>query len=217
MTVGQLARKLLGARGFSRVGGWYRALFVDVEKVVDSFPALPDDVEVLDVGGGDGAVLDVLLARYPRARATMIDLAPRIGGALRPAHAARVTLLPGTAVSAYRAAMPRAPGLILVSDVLHHVAPDARLRLFLDLRDLLGGRPATLVVKDLEPGHLRARLGYLADRYISGDRSVTPAPPEEVRALLAQAFPGAAVRATNLIDRDPPNYALVCEVGASAL
>jgi O-methyltransferase domain len=215
MTAGQLARRLLGRRGFSRVAGWYRALFVDVGKVVDSLPALPDDVEVLDVGGGDGAVLDVLLARYPRARATMIDLAPRIGGALRPEHAPRVTLRPGTGVRAYRETMARAPNLILVSDVLHHVPVDGRLQLFLDLRDLLGSRPATIIVKDLEPGHWRARLGYLADRYVSGDRSVTPAPQSAVRSLLAQAFPRAAIHATNLLERDRPNYALVCEVGAA--
>jgi len=213
MTIGQLARKVLGERWFAAAASRYRALFVDLGKVIDSLPALPADVEVLDVGGGDGAVLDVLLERYPGARATMIDLAPHIGGSLRAQHADRVRLLPGVSVRAYREVADRPPDLILVSDVLHHVPEDGRRQLFLDLRDLLCGRPATIVVKDVEPGYLRARLGYLADKYISGDRSVTLVPQAAVRSMLVEAFPLAALRSTPLLERDPPNYAIVCEIG----
>jgi cyclopropane fatty-acyl-phospholipid synthase-like methyltransferase len=210
MSIGQLARRVLG-RWFPLLGAHYRALFVDLEKVVDSLPALSPQPEILDIGGGDGAVLNLVLGRYPRAHATMIDLSLRMGSSLHPDRAQRVRLLPGVSMRDYsRVAHPPAD-IVIVSDVLHHVPVGERRQFFADLRDLLGGHKTLIFVKDVEPGSWRATAGYLADRYISGDKQVELISQATVRSLLVEAFPNAALRATELAERDPPNYALICE------
>jgi hypothetical protein len=45
---------------------------------------------------------------------------------------------------------------------------------------------------------------------VSGDRDVRFLAPEELRALVAEAFPGWEIEETPLRSLDPPNYCLVC-------
>lgn len=211
MTPGQLARRVLGPL-FPAVGRVYRAAFVDLDAVVDCLPPLGDAPEILDVGGGDGEPLNHLFRRHPRARVTMLDLSDNVGGAVRAEHAAQVTRLPRTTIRDYAAGSPRPFELVLVTDVVHHVPPGERRAFFEDLRALIGGRHVRLFVKDIEPGSLRALAGLLTDRYVSGDRAVSQISAAAMRELLLQAFPGATVETTDLIRRDPPNYALVVTV-----
>ena len=65
MTPGQMVRRILGPRLFPIVGDFYRSLFVNLEKVVDSFPAIPAGGHVLEVGGGHGQLLNHVLGRFP--------------------------------------------------------------------------------------------------------------------------------------------------------
>jgi len=210
--IGRVARAVLGERLFPRVGALYRAIFVNLQAVVDSIPTLSPTARVLDIGGGDGAVLDRLLARYPESRADMIDLASSMGGSLDPERSARVRTLPRCSIQDYRKVEHAPPELVLVSDVLHHVPPAARPTFFADLREMLAGAPTTIFVKDVEPMGWRAMAGFLADRYISGDKGVALISEADVRKLLAATFPDAALRSTDLIARDSPNYSLICEV-----
>ena len=60
---GQIVRKVLG-RHFEPVGNLYRRFFVDLDKIVAYLDQnIPENVRVLDVGGGDGAVMDRLRAQ----------------------------------------------------------------------------------------------------------------------------------------------------------
>ena len=63
MTIGKLARKLLGNKIFSIIARYYRAIFVDLEKVCRSFPEIEDNAHILDVGGGDGELINILLSK----------------------------------------------------------------------------------------------------------------------------------------------------------
>ena len=209
MSLGSLARRLLDARLLARVARSYRALFVDLDAVADCFPETAQGAQLLDVGSGDGELLNLILGRRPGLRATMVDLAPSTGIALRPELRDRVRLLPATSLAAYRALGEAPPDLILLSDVLHHVPPAARERFLAEIAAIVGERPVRLVVKEVAPGSLRARLGRIADRWVSGDRNVQLIAPDELRALVAQSIPRLRAHDTPLLERDPPNYCVV--------
>jgi 2-polyprenyl-6-hydroxyphenyl methylase/3-demethylubiquinone-9 3-methyltransferase len=208
MTLGALARRLLGPL-FPAVGRAYRGFFVDVEAVAETLPPLAPGTHVLDVGGGDGIVLDAWLRRHPGARATLLDLAPAIGGALSPEVRARVELVSATGLAEYRAARRPVGDVVVISDVVHHVPPAERAAFFDQLRALIVPRAALLVVKDIEPGGIVAALSWLSDRFVSGDRHVRLAPRAEVIALVRAAFGPVAMEETELLRLDPPNYCLV--------
>jgi 16S rRNA G527 N7-methylase RsmG len=92
MTPGNLARRLLGP-AFRPVGEAYRRIFVDMDKVADWMAdRLPRSARVLDVGGGDGYVANLLLARRADIRVTLIDPSQEIGSFIDAAHLDRWTM-----------------------------------------------------------------------------------------------------------------------------
>ena len=208
MSPGPLLRRLLGDRWFPILGRLYRRVFVDLRKVVEGFPEVPEGGHILDVGAGDGELMNLLLPLNPGATATLIDVAPQVGGWLRADLRDRVEALPETSVAAY-AKRKRPVDLVILSDVVHHVPLPERPGLLADLRELLGGRAAKLVVKEVEPGSWRAQIYYLADRFITGDRNVHFIRRDEVRQLVQSALPDAACQETDLYRRNPPNYCLI--------
>lgn len=216
MSLGSIARAILGERFFPVVGRYYRALFVDLNKVIDSFPAPAPAARVLDIGGGDGEVMKLYFERHPQARVTMCDLRKEIGQSLTADQRRQVELLPGTSIRDLAARGGHAPDIVILSDVVHHVPPAARDQFFSDLCALLAGRAAVLVIKDLEPGPLRATFAYLTDRFISGDPHVQQLGQAEMIRLVERAFPGCTCRRTELFERDPPNYSLVFTLPATA-
>lgn len=208
MSPGKLVRRLLGPRLFQPLGDAYRALFVSLEQVAKSFPTLAAGTHVLDVGGGDGQIVNELLRLYPDIRVTIIDIAAELGGALAPENRPRVTVLPRTSIHDYLALRLPAPDLVSVCDVVHHVPTAQRAQFFAEIANLL--RPETpLFVKDIRPGGYRATLACLADRYVTGDRHVTLASEEEMEHLVQSAMPDRTPQRTELFSRDAPNYAIV--------
>lgn len=214
MTIGSLARAVLG-KSFPRVGRLYRSLFADLKKVVAAVPVIPPRARILDIGGGDGEVVNELLLRYPDAQVTMIDVSRSAGGALRPELRDRVQVLPGLSVREYAGGNPGPPDLIVITDVIHHIAPAERNGFFAELRELPGASAATIFIKDVEPGHLRAWLSYLSDRFITGDPNVALVSRAQLRRLVLDAFPGHSVEETRLMQVDSPNYALVFRPAAT--
>jgi cyclopropane fatty-acyl-phospholipid synthase-like methyltransferase len=212
MSIGSAARSILGKRWFPVVGGWYRSVFVDLARVVDCLPDLPPGARVLDIGGGDGQMINILLAKNPSLRITMLDRSPSLGSFLEPALKAHVRLLPSTSLRDYAAMASEVPDLVIIGDVIHHVPVARRAEFFCDMKSVLRGQATTLFVKDLEPGHFRSTLSLWADRYISGDRLVSLASRETVTTLVRGAFPDAEVRSTKLFELDCPNYALTFSI-----
>lgn len=203
MAPGQIARRLLG-RHFEAVGNVYRRIFVNLERIVDVFEKeLPRNANLLDIGGGDGALVERLLNRRPDLTISMCDLAPSIGTFLSDSNRARVELFPATdfadVTGVYEA--------VTIADVIHHVPVDQRDGFFKSLAkccERWGCRK--IILKDIEPGRLRAELGFLADRYVTGDRHVVPFSRENFAELARRHFPDAS-RRSGVPDR--PNY---CEV-----
>jgi Methyltransferase domain len=210
MSLGRVVRTLLGDRLSRSVGHGYRRIFVDLAQVSAVIAAaIPARGHVLDVGGGDGEPLNFLLHLRPDIRVTTIDPGERVGQWIVPCHDTRVVRLPRTSLQQYLASNRPAPDVVLLSDVVHHVPPNARAALFAAIGAMLRKYPGIrLIVKDVEPGHWRARLGYLSDRYVTGDRHVQPVSRSEICALASACGP-LDCRDTGLSAVDPPNYVLV--------
>ncbi|MFN2427166.1 MAG: cyclopropane-fatty-acyl-phospholipid synthase family protein [Candidatus Binatia bacterium] len=214
LTPGEMVRRGLGDGLFARVVEFYRAVFVDLDEVAACLPMLAEGSELLDVGGGDGALLERILRRQPGLRASLVDLHASVGLSLTGDRRERVCLLPSTRVRECASRGIPPPDAVLVADVLHHVPPAQRASFLREIREFTGGRPPLLVVKEVAPVGWRARLGLLSDRYVTGDRHVVLLTAGEVKKLVAEVFPELVPRETALMERDSPNYCILFEPGS---
>jgi cyclopropane fatty-acyl-phospholipid synthase-like methyltransferase len=172
---------------------------VDLSKVATAMAReIPEGARVADIGGGDGQLAELLLTLRPDIHCTMTDIAPAIGEALSEANRARATLRPGCDVADIRGRFD----VMILADVLHHVRVEHRA-------DFLAavGRAAdrtgcpTVLIKDVRPGGVRARLALWSDRYVTGDRHVALIDSDWI------ALPN--FRRTETIVVDDPNYCAV--------
>jgi hypothetical protein len=210
MRLGQTIRRILGARLARRVGRWYRAIYVDLAKEAAAVSsAIPRGAHLLDIGGGDGEPLNHLLALRPDLHITTLDPAPIVGQWVEERFDGQVARLPGTNLAEYLSEGQAFPDAILISDVLHHIPMTARAAFLGSIGVILERAPELrIIVKDVEPGHWRALLGYWSDRYITGDAHVSPISREHVVRLFQEALGPLRLEDTNLFETDRPNYAL---------
>jgi 2-polyprenyl-3-methyl-5-hydroxy-6-metoxy-1,4-benzoquinol methylase len=174
MALGPLIRRSLGPRLARRAGEFYRAIYVDLAKVAAALAAvIPRDAHLLDVGGGDGQPINQLLSVRPDLTITTLDPAPEVGLWIDSRYDSQVKRLPRTSLAQFVAHPHEPVDVILIADVMHHVPTSARHKFLDSINMLLDNRPALrIIVKDVEPGHWRAILGFWSDRYITGDRNV---------------------------------------------
>jgi len=204
-------RRILGPRLFPLAGRLYLRIFVDYPVVARSLiEQIPQGAHVLDIGGGDGAPLNHFLRARGDLRVTMIDIAPKIGWAIESDLRSRVTVLPMTSIAQFAQASTDEPDCITILDVMHHVPPSDRDAFFCDLGALRGRRRIPVIIKDVEPdGSLVARLNYLADRYVSGDRTISMVRSAQLQEAIAARFGEAGFRDTGLYAVAAPHYAFV--------
>jgi 2-polyprenyl-3-methyl-5-hydroxy-6-metoxy-1,4-benzoquinol methylase len=216
MKLGTLIRQFLPSDLEAIAAKVYRSVFVDLDKVASHLThALPSAANVLDIGGGDGELLNRLFAMRMDIRVTMVDIAPSVGRFLLPRYRERVRLLPGTTISDHLLTLneqSRKYDAALVVDVMHHV-PGGQRESFLGAVQAALSPGGVLLIKDVEPGHFRATLGYLCDRYISGDRGVALISIKELCELAARVAPGREVSEAGLLQEDCPNYLIT--IGAT--
>lgn len=162
-------------------------MFADPGAIADCLPRFAPGSSILALTADGGALLSELTARDP----TLCPLDP-------------ATVMDAPATDPEPALRPN---VVLLADVLHHTAPGEREALLRQLRERASD-DALFVVKEFAPGGVRAGVGWVADRALSGDR-VRFLPPFELRALAARAWPGLAAFWTPLFDLDPPNYCFV--------
>jgi 2-polyprenyl-3-methyl-5-hydroxy-6-metoxy-1,4-benzoquinol methylase len=216
MKLGPLIRRFLPANVETMAAKAYRSVFVDLDKVASHLAkALPSGANVLDIGGGDGELLNRLFAMRADVSVTMVDIAPSVGRFLLPRYRGQVRLLPGTTIQAHLQTLPgqgRKYDAAIIVDVMHHIPGEQREAFLCAVHEALspGG---VLLIKDVEPGHPRAILGYLCDRYISGDRGVALISIRELCDLAARVAPGCGVNEVGLLLEDRPNYLIT--IGAT--
>jgi cyclopropane fatty-acyl-phospholipid synthase-like methyltransferase len=188
----------------------YRSIFVDLELVIDQLAALtPDGAHVLDIGGGDGAPINGLASRRPDVTVTMIDPGESVGGWIEDRFTNRVSRLPHTPLAQYLAAAASLPDIVFLLDVIHHVPVTERPDFFAELGRYLDHKPgARVLIKDVQPGPLRATMGLWSDRYITGDRNVSLVGRCELKNSLATHLGPISCRETGLYELDAPNYML---------
>lgn len=184
MPIGPYVRELLGPLE-APVTDLYRASFINLGRFAELVRRWAPAEEILEVGCGEGALVQRLARTYPEARITGIDITPRVGRLFR-GDCCRINFLQQS-VQAFAAARPAAFDLVVICDVMHHVPWEMHVELLTHARQALrsGGR---LVLKDWErrasPIHWAC---YLSDRYLTGDR-IRYGNAAYFRDLLAQVF-----------------------------
>jgi hypothetical protein len=197
VSIGSMVRRAFG-NNFRPVGEAYRSIFVNMGKVTDHMIRhIPHGAHVLDIGGGDGFVVNMLLEKRPDIRVTMTDLAPSIGTFIDAHNLNRAVLLPATDFSQVDGDYQ----VVTLTDVVHHVPTHQRTGFFTALARACRGR--SLLVKDVQPGGPKARLALWSDLYITGDKGVSFLSVDELIGQVRAAF--GNVRAEVAMP-DFPNY-----------
>jgi 2-polyprenyl-3-methyl-5-hydroxy-6-metoxy-1,4-benzoquinol methylase len=206
MSLGPAFRRLMPPAMERTMAGIYRSIFVDLSKVAGRLAAsLPNDARIIDIGGGDGELLNHLLDLRPDVHVTMVDVAASVGKFVRPEHAGRVRFEPNTPIERHAAGAAGRYDAALVSDVVHHLSPAYRPQFFRALHDALVEN-GSIYIKDVEPGYFISWLSLVCDKYISGDRGVVLVSQQDLRDLANEHLPGHVATEIGLFERDRPNY-----------
>ena len=184
MPIGPVVRRLFGwhERFISEL---YRGIFVDLGDLVASIREYAQSpTTILEIGCGDGMVTERIVHTFPDAAVTGIDICTQ-PGRLYLGDRSRVRFL---RLSAQDLATEHTRyQLVIIADVLHHV-PYPEWADFLSTARCLVAAGGTLVIKDWvrqrTPAYL---LGYLSDRFVTGDRIRYPH-EHELRALARETF-----------------------------
>lgn len=168
MAIGPAIRRLFG-RHEHRLASLYRAIYTDIDAVVEQVLVWhPCAMRILEVGCGEGAVTELLRAAYPDAEITGIDLSPNVGRLYR-GHRDKVWFKQWS-VQQIAASYPGCYDLVVLSDVLHHVPIEHRSGLLDAIRATIAPS-GQLIFKDWVRNYTPIYwLGYVSDRWISGDR-----------------------------------------------
>jgi cyclopropane fatty-acyl-phospholipid synthase-like methyltransferase len=210
MSIGKVVRKVLGTKRFANVARSYRSFFLDIKKLTTTLDAIiPSNAKILDIGGGDGEVINQILTIRKDLKVTMIDLSPVIGNSLSSSVRARVKILPETSVKDLENRNDIEFNTVIISDVIHHIPPTMRENFFLDIRSVcsLANHPVLIIIKDVQPGTLVSYMGYFSDRFISGDKNVSLTAQSELQNQLSSVFNPQKFNNTKLLEIDSPNYA----------
>jgi 2-polyprenyl-6-hydroxyphenyl methylase/3-demethylubiquinone-9 3-methyltransferase len=193
VSIGGAIRRLFGPYE-RQISERYRSIYVDVDAYAASLRAwVPNPRRILEVGCGEGAVSERLVALYPNAEIVAIDVTPNVGR-LYAGPPARVRFAE-TTVEAFAAQEQGKFDLIVLADVIHHVPPGSSRQSILETIRFLLADDGYLAFKEWErtptPIHW---LGYLSDRWITGDR-ISYMNGEEIRTQLRDTFGPGSIRA----------------------
>jgi 2-polyprenyl-3-methyl-5-hydroxy-6-metoxy-1,4-benzoquinol methylase len=189
MAIGPIVRRLFGPFE-APVANAYRGLFVNLAEIARAVRAYTNADSILEVGCGEGAMVEQLVRLFPDASITGIDISPRTGRLYR-GDFSRVQFLQ-TSIESFAALRPAAFYVVLVCDVLHHVPPEHRRNFLMNARRTVrsGG---LFVLKEWERRpNLVHLFGYLSDRWLTGD-AVRYATADELRALVVDVFGRQAI------------------------
>jgi 2-polyprenyl-3-methyl-5-hydroxy-6-metoxy-1,4-benzoquinol methylase len=190
MNLGPIVRRMFGPYE-RQISEAYRSIYIDIDAFVELMRRWkPNAKKILEVGCGEGAVTQRLIAAYSDASITAIDITPRLGRLYR-GPPSRVRFIRCT-VQQIVSHEPAQFELIVLSDVLHHVPFELRQGLLDAIRMALAPQ-GTLIFKDWQRNHAPIHwLCYASDRWLTGDR-ISYMTRGEMRECLSHTFGGAAI------------------------
>jgi 2-polyprenyl-6-hydroxyphenyl methylase/3-demethylubiquinone-9 3-methyltransferase len=201
----------LGSAVRGALGRWepaairlYRGAFIDLDALAAAVARVaPEAKRVVEIGCGDGAMAAALRRVLPKADLVGLDPAATTPGRMYEGDRTGVEFRP-ISTTELLAEHPEPFDLVILCDVVHHVAEDQREQVLRDAATLTapGG---TVVLKEWErrPG-LGYVVAYTADRYVSGDATVRFMARDELDAMIDRAMPGWTVTSE---ERIPPRRA----------
>ncbi len=205
ISLGKLTRKILPTKVFFFIAHYYREFFLDTQGLINSLPEFPKESTILDIGGGDGALLNKIFKRFPDIEIIMIDTASNIGSAINAKYLNRIQIYPKTSIQKFTG---KSPDYIIIFDVLHHIPPQYRLSFFKSLAKFLKNG-SIVIIKDAEPGGIRSKLAFLADYYISGDKTVAQISKKEIFEYFDKTNTPINISETSVFENDAPNYCII--------
>ena len=184
MPIGPTVRQMLGPLE-RPISNLYRSMFIDLNSFAHQIKKWCGASSILELGCGEGAVVERLVVKYPTASITGIDISPKVGRMFQ-GDQKRVTFKQQT-IKEFAVENIASIDLLVINDVMHHIPWELHKEILTDASKALkpGGY---LVLKDWErnasPIHL---LCYILDRYITGD-NVRYKTAYELRELLKTVF-----------------------------
>jgi 2-polyprenyl-3-methyl-5-hydroxy-6-metoxy-1,4-benzoquinol methylase len=189
MPIGSTVRRALG-RWEPAAIRVYRDRFIDLDALAATLGAVaPNAKRILEIGCGDGAMAAALRRVLPDSELLGLDPAAPTPGRMYDGDRAG-TEFRAISTTELLAEEPRLFDLVVLCDVVHHVAEGEREQVLRDAAALTapGG---VVAVKEWEwrPGLANA-VAYGADRWVSGDATVRFMPRVELDGLIERTMPG---------------------------
>jgi 2-polyprenyl-6-hydroxyphenyl methylase/3-demethylubiquinone-9 3-methyltransferase len=191
MRPGPLIRRLFGPyeRGVAEA---YRRIFVDLDELAQLMAAwVPQARKILEVGCGEGAMTERIVRTYPTATVTAIDISPKAGRLYR-GQTSTVTFSQET-VQDVACREPASFDLVVLSDVIHHVAADARRPLICAVDQAMAPNGSLLFKEWVVSGSPVHWLVYMSCRYLTGD-DVAYCTIGSMKALVTEIFGRGTIR-----------------------
>lgn len=207
MAIGPTVRRALPDGLVSWLTDTYRGFFVDLDAVVDTVP-VGTAMTLLNVGTGDGELLNALARRYPALSLTSSDISDEQGWLLADDVRPRVQLVTRSPEQIAADGFGGTYDIVLFSDVIHHVPVTDRVTVLAAAWAAVAPGGA-LVVKDIESRGVKSVLSLWSDRYITGDRHTQLIGVAEMTRTLVSVTGAERVESTGLLQRNFPNYLLV--------
>jgi len=188
VSVGAVVRGALGKFEPAAIRG-YRGMFIDLDALATTVGSVtPGAGRILENGCGDGAMAAALRRVLPKAELLGLDPAAPSPGRMYDGDRTGVEFR-AVSTTELLTEKPEPFDLVLIVDVIHHVAESERVQVLKEAAELTapGG---TIAIKEweLRPG-LANSAAFVADRWVSGDSTVRFMARAELDRMIEQAMP----------------------------
>lgn len=203
MSVGSAVRGALGRFEPAAIRG-YRGMFIDLDALATTIASVtPRARRILEIGCGDGAMAAALRRVLPDAEILGLDPAAPSPGRMYDGDRSGVQFR-AVSTGELLTERPEPFDLILIVDVIHHVAESEREQVLREAAELTApGGTIALKEWELRPG-LANSAAFFADRWVSGDSTVRFMARPELDRMIARALPGWSVSSESHV---PPRRA----------